>query len=249
MFKLFFDVNNLGMFIVFIRVLIIYLTVLVFMRIMGKRQIGQMQPYEVVITLIIADLATLPMSDNNIPLLNGILPLAVLVIIHFIITFITRKSVGVRNFLSGKPVVIISPQGIEYEALKNLNMNIDDILEAMRQNSYNSFDQVLFAIVETNGTISIIPTSQNAPATAQDVGANNPPTKLTHVIVSDGKIIKEEMQQIDLEMDGLNKILAHLKLKAKQLILLCMDRDGKIYYQQKGESYKIIENINKVVKL
>ena len=104
------------MFVIFVRVLIIYLTVLIFLRIMGKRQIGEMQPYELVITLIIADLATLPMSDNNIPLLNGILPLAILVIVHFAITMLTRKNVFVRRFISGKPVIVISPNGIEFNA-------------------------------------------------------------------------------------------------------------------------------------
>ena len=88
------------MFIVFIRVLIIYLTVLVFLRMMGKRQIGEMQPYEVVITLIIADLATLPMSDTNIPLLNGILPLALLVLIHYSLTMLTRKNIKIRRIIA-----------------------------------------------------------------------------------------------------------------------------------------------------
>ena len=116
------------MFIVFLRVLIIYVTVLIFLRMMGKRQIGEMQPYEVVITLIIADLATLPMSDTNIPLLNGILPLAILVLVHYFITLLVRKNVKIRKLLSGKPVVVISPNGIEYQALKELNMCIYDLL-------------------------------------------------------------------------------------------------------------------------
>ena len=135
------------MFIVFIRVLIIYITVLVFLRLMGKRQIGEMQPYEVVITLIIADLATLPMSDTNIPLINGILPLAILVLIHFFITILTRKNIKIRRFMSGRPVVVISPKGIEYQALKDLNMNIDDLLESIRQAGFYSFDQILYAII------------------------------------------------------------------------------------------------------
>ena len=119
------------MLIVFIRVLIIYITVLVFLRLMGKRQIGEMQPYEVVITLIIADLATLPMSDTNIPLLHGILPLAILVLLHYLITLLTRKSIKLRRIISGQPVVVISPKGIEYQALKSLNITIDDIFPLM----------------------------------------------------------------------------------------------------------------------
>ena len=121
------------MIVVFVRVLIIYITVLIFLRLMGKRQIGEMQPYEVVITLIIADLATLPMSDSNIPLLHGLLPLAILVLLHYCITFLTRKNAKIRRIISGQPVVVISPNGIEYKSLKNLNITIDDLNEMMRQ--------------------------------------------------------------------------------------------------------------------
>lgn len=233
------------MFVIFIRVLIIYITVLAFLRLMGKRQIGEMQPYEVVITLIIADLATLPMSDTNIPLINGILPLAILVLIHFSITILTRKNIKIRRFMSGRPVIVISPRGIEYKALKDLNMNIDDLLESIRQANYYSFDQILYAIIETNGKMSVIPTSDNSPATAQDVNANNPPARLPHVIISDGKLIKEEMEQIKIDEDKLNKILDYLKIKTiKELIILSIDSEGKTYYQKKGDNFKLINNIN-----
>lgn len=238
------------MFIVFLRVLIIYITVLIFLRLMGKRQIGEMQPYEVVITLIIADLATLPMSDTNIPLLNGILPLAVLVLIHYFITLLTRKSVKIRTLMSGKPVIVISPNGIEYKALKDLNMNIDDIIEMMRQSNYYNLEQVLYAIIETNGKMSIIPTSANAPVTAQDLNLKTPPIKLSKVVISDGKIIKNQLKKLKLDFKKLNKILDYLKVdKIKDLILMTIDESGKIYYQLKGEKFIVIENIYKELKL
>lgn len=238
------------MFVIFLRVLIIYITVLVFLRLMGKRQIGEMQPYEVVITLIIADLATVPMSDTNIPLFNGILPLAVLVLVHYVITLLTRKNIKIRRFMSGRPVVVISPNGIEYKALKELNMNIDDLLESIRQCNYYSFDQILYAIIETNGKMSVIPTSACSPTTAQDFNIQNPPAKLPHVIISDGKIIKEEMKQVDLDNKKLNKILNFLKIKSlKDLIILSIDSEGKTYYQKKGEKFQLIDDIKKEVKL
>lgn len=230
---------------VFIRVLIIYITVLIFLRLMGKRQIGEMQPYEVVITLIIADLATIPMSDTNVPLLHGILPLAILVLIHYAITFLTRKSITIRRIMSGKPVVVISPQGIMYQALKDLNMNIDDLLEALRQGNYYSFDQILYAIVETNGKMSIIPTSENAPATAQDVGKQNPPAQIPHVIVSDGKLVKDEVKSSKINLKQLNKMLDKLKTSIKNLLVFTIDDDGKVFYQIKGKDAQTIENITK----
>lgn len=230
---------------VFIRVLIIYITVLIFLRLMGKRQIGEMQPYEVVITLIIADLATIPMSDTNVPLLHGILPLAILVLIHYAITFLTRKSITIRRIMSGKPVVVISPQGIMYQALKDLNMNIDDLLESIRQCNYYSFDQILYAIVETNGKMSIIPTSENAPATAQDVGKQNPPAQIPHVIVSDGKLVKDEVKSSKINLKQLNKMLDKLKTSIKNLLVFTIDDDGKVFYQIKGKDAQTIENLTK----
>ena len=231
------------MFIVFLRVILIYVTVLIFLRLMGKRQIGEMQPYEVVITLIIADLATLPMSDTNIPLLNGLLPLAILVLVHYALTLFTRKSTKFRRFLSGKPIVVISPKGIEYNALKNLNMNINDVLEMMRQLGYYRLDQVSYVIVETNGKMSIIPNSANAPLTAQDMNINNPEPKLPHIIVFDGKINSDELQKSNLTKEKFNEILNRINVHTlKNLVLLSIDNDGNLYYQIKGESYQTLQN-------
>lgn len=238
------------MLVVFIRVLIIYITVLVFLRLMGKRQIGEMQPYEVVITLIIADLATLPMSDSNIPLLHGILPLAILVLLHYLITLLTRKNAKIRRIVSGQPIVVISPNGLEYKAFKNLNITIDDISEMLRQNGYYSFSQILYAIIETNGKISIIPKSNNAPATAEDVGVQNPPAKIPSIIVSDGKMMKSQMREVQIDAKKLNKILNHLKVNSvKDLIILSLDEDGKVYYQTKTTPAQTIENIYKEINL
>jgi len=235
---------------VFIRVLIIYTTVLIFLRIMGKRQIGEMQPYEVVITLIIADLATLPMSDTNIPLLHGIMPLAILVLIHYLITILTRKNIRFRRIISGRPVVVISPKGLEYLAFKDLNLNIDDLIEMLRQKGFYSFDQILYAIIETNGKLSVIPKSENAPATAQDVGVNNPQANLPVIIISDGKTMQGQMQNLDLTIDKVNDILKHLKIKSiKDVIIMTLEKNGKLFYQTKGENYNIIQDIFKEINL
>lgn len=233
------------MLVLFIRVQIIYFVVLLFLRIMGKRQIGEMQPYELVITLIIADLATVPMSDANIPLLNGILPLAILVILHYSITMLTRKSIFLRKLISGQPVIVISPDGINYQALKKLNMNLHDLQESLRQCNYFNFEQVRYAIIETNGKMSIVPNAQDAPATAKDVGANNPPPEIPMLIVSDGKVIKQNLEQMNLSEQQFNTLLHQLNIKSvKSIVVMNIDTKGKLYYQLKGKQYKIIENIN-----
>ena len=215
---------------------------------MGKRQIGEMQPYEVVITLIIADLATLPMSDSNIPLLHGILPLAILVLLHYFITLLTRKNAKIRRIVSGQPIVVISPKGLEYQAFKSLNITIDDITEMLRQNGYYSFDQILYAIIETNGKISVIPRSANAPATAQDVGVNNPEAKIPSIVVSDGKMMKNQMKELKIDAKKLSKILNHLQVEnIKDLIILSIDEEGKLFFQTKTNSAQTIENIFKEI--
>ena len=242
--------HNYIMFVVFIRVLIIYITVLVFLRLMGKRQIGEMQPYEVVITLIIADLATLPMSDSNIPLLHGILPLAILVLLHYVITLLTRKNAKIRRIISGQPVVVVSPKGLEYQAFKSLNITIDDLTEMIRNNGYYSFEQILYAIIETNGKISIIPKSKNAPATAEDVGALNPEVKIPSILISDGKMMKSQMKELKYDNKKLNKLLNQLNISSvKEVIILSLDSDGKLFYQTQNDQAKTIEDINKELNL
>ena len=151
--------------------------------------------------------------------------------------------------MSGKPMIVISPNGIEYATLKQLNMNTDDLMEMIRQNGYYSFDQVLYAIIETNGKMSVIPTSENAPATAQDIKVNNPPAQIPYIVVSDGKIIKASLSSLKIDENDLTKILEFLKIKSiKDLLMLSIDKKGKIYYQVKNKKYQTYENIFKEVK-
>ena len=237
------------MLVLFIRVQIIYFVVLLFLRIMGKRQIGEMQPYELVITLIIADLATVPMSDANIPLINGILPLAILVILHYSITMLARKSIIFRKIVSGQPVIVISPEGINYEALKKLNMNLHDLQESLRQCNYFYFDQIQYAIVETNGKISVVPKSQYAPATAQDVDAKIEKAELPILIITDGKLMKDNLKLVNIDETQLNNLFKALEIsKAKDVVVMSLNSAGKMYYQLKNQQYKVVENINNLSK-
>ena len=237
------------MLVLFIRVQIIFFVVLLFLRIMGKRQIGEMQPYELVITWIIADLATVPMSDANIPLLNGILPLAILVMLHYSITMLTRKSIMFRRIISGKSIIVIDPDGINYDALKKLNMNLHDLQESLRQLNYFSFEQVRYAIVETNGKMTVIPTAENTPATSSDVNANNPEPELPVLIVSDGKIMKDNLSKVNFDEVALHNLMDTLNIKhTKDIIVMNLDKSGKLYYQTKGSSFNVVDNINKLKK-
>lgn len=220
---------------IIIRSVLIYLIVLFVFRVMGKRQLGQMQPFELVLTLIIADLATIPMAEVSMPVLHGIIPLLTLVVLHFIITFLTRKSTKISKFVSGKPMIVVNPKGIDYYALKNLNLSTDDLFEALRGSGFFSLEDVQYAIMETNGKLSVMPKSQSAPVTNQDMQIEVEEKFLPITLVSEGKIIKENS-----ELAGYNeeKILSlavqNGAKKLKDVLILQVDKKGNGFFQSKN---------------
>lgn len=234
------------MLIILFRVLIVYITILLFMRLMGKRQLGEMQPFELVITLIIADIVTLPMTQTSMPMLYSLIPLTALVILQYIVSVISRKSIRMRKIINGKPVVIVSPKGIEYDALKELNMNFDDLMQGLRSCGYYKVEDVQYAIVETNGTISVIPKSENAPVCNQDMNIKLPPVSLPLNIVAVGKIITENFKLAQIDKQFLQKIFDKVGVKSeKDILILTLDTNGKVYVQPfKSEGQQIQTDYN-----
>ena len=139
---------------VFIRTLIIFITLIIVMRFMGKRQIGEMQPFEFIITLIIADLACIPMADVSIPLLYGVVAVLGLFLLHQLISVLELLGDSVKKIISGKPSVVINRQGVDLKELKRNNMGVEDLIESMRSSGYFSLDDVEYAIFESNGKLS-----------------------------------------------------------------------------------------------
>lgn len=229
---------------VIVRVLIIYILILFVFRLMGKRQLGQMQPFELVLTLIIADLATIPMAEMSVPLLNGVVPLLTLVVFHYVITILTRISSGFSNFISGKPVIVIDQTGISYEALKKLNITIDDLFESIRECGYFSFSEVQYAIMETNGKVSVMPKPENAPVTNGDLKLEKQADSLPLTIISEGSYMKENLEMSDKNKDFFDKFLEKQKIKSvKQVLVLTLTKQGEVFYQEKNKPCKII-NLN-----
>lgn len=140
-----------------IRVIIIYIIAIIVMRLMGKRQIGEMEPFELVITLIIADLATIPMADPTIPIWYGILPLLVIQVIHFCVVKLQCKSKTIRNILSGSPVIVVSPDGIDHQKLKELDICEDELMELLRGKDIFDIQDIDYAILESSGKLSVVP--------------------------------------------------------------------------------------------
>ena len=224
---------------IIVRSLIIYLIVLLVFRLMGKRQLGQMQPFALVLTLIIADLATIPMAEVSVPVLHGVVPLLTLVVLHFVLTLISRSSHFISKIISGKPIIIVNPKGIDYKAMKKLNLSTDDIFEALRGSGYFNISQVQYAIMETNGKVSVMPKSEYAPVTNGDLknGAEN--GFLPIVLVSEGKILKDNIALADVteqEIDMMIESCNNKKSLTKDVLLLTLDRAGQGYLQmKKGE--------------
>ena len=222
------------MFVNLIRISIVYIIVLALVRLMGKRQIGEMQPFELVITLIFADIATIPMTDNSIPLLTGIIPIITLVFLQYFLSLISRKSLFLQNIINGKPVIVIDPNGINYKNLQALNMSITDLQEALRGCSVANFDEVQYAIVETTGKLSVILKKANSPVTCQDLDIKQKENAFPIILIDDGRIISKNLALSKLSLEEINKIIQKLDVKnTKDILIMNIDNNGKIFLQSK----------------
>lgn len=221
---------------IIIRSILIYLIVLLVFRLMGKRQLGQMQPFELVLTLIIADLATIPMAEVSVPVLHGVVPLLTLVVLHFLLTLISRSSQQFSKIISGKPVILVNPKGIDYQAMKKLNLSTDDIFAALRECGYFSLSQIQYAIMETNGKVSVMPKADYAPVTNGDLNTKVEDSFIPIVLISEGKLMKENIELAGINEDEIQKIISQNSSKSKKIkdvLLLTIDKTGQTYLQMK----------------
>ena len=205
-----------------------------------------MQPFEFVITLIIADLACVPMAELAVPLTHGIIPILVLYVLHFLICFLSRKSMKFRYLITGKPAIIISPKGIDYRELKRLNMTIDDLFELIRGSEYFSIDEIAYAIIETNGNICIIPKANNMPVVRDDLNIQSKPSALPMNIIMDGKLLEKNLQIAGLNSEILRKYYKKCGVSGhKDILLFSIDNNGKIFIQtKKTEGYLVFTEPN-----
>lgn len=222
-----------------IRAILIYLLVLLVFRLMGKRQIGQMQPFELVLTLIIADLATIPMAESSIPIMHGVVPLITLVVVHYFLTLFSRKSVKVNEFISGKPIVVINPNGVDYKSLQELDITIDDLFEAVRNAGYFSFEKIQYAIMETNGSVSVLPKSAFEPATNETLKLNVEESTIPITLITEGTLMQDNLKISKLSKTDIEKILNKANIPAiKNVLVLTINKTGNVYIQAKNQPYK-----------
>lgn len=221
--------------IMIIRSIIIYIGVLIVVRLMGKRQVGEMQPFEFVITLIIADLACIPMAELSVPLLHGIVPILTIMIVHFLICFLARKFMFARYLLNGRPAIVIGPNGIQYDKLKKLNMTLDDLMELMRGCNAFNVEDIAYAIIETNGNLCIIQKAEVMPATREDMKVKVSQSALPINIIMDGCLMKENVKLAGIDDKFIMDCLKKASLtKIKDVLLMTLDNNGNVFIQGKS---------------
>jgi uncharacterized membrane protein YcaP (DUF421 family) len=222
--------------IVFFRTLILYSLVVLVMRLMGKRQIGELQPFELVIAIMISELAAVPMADTEIPLLDGIIPILTLLLAQVSIAYLTLKSKRARTFICGRPSILIEKGTIIESELRRLRINLNDLLEQLRVKNFTNIADVDYAILETNGQMSIIPKSSSRPIITEDLGINPKDVGLPLSLVLDGYIEHDNLKRFNLTEEKLLDKLSKYQIKdLKELFFVSIDKTGKISWQRKKE--------------
>src|SRR5690554_5996008 len=223
------------MLIILFRSIVLYLVVVFIMRIMGKRQIGQLQPFELVIALMVSELAAMPMQNTGIPLFHGIIPIITLLILQVLLSTLQLKSESARIIFCGKPSILIEKGKINIDELKNNRININDLLEELRLKEYYNLEDIEYAILETGGQISVIPKSELESATRKDLNIKSTQDMLPVTLILDGKINNENLKLINKDKSWLNNQLNKEKLSSDQVFLALLDSKGKLVYQLKKE--------------
>ena len=217
------------------RSVILYTLLILVIRLMGKRQIGQMEPTELVVTMLVADLASIPMQDGGIPLLSGIIPIITVLGMELILSTLALRSVGLRRFLCGKPVILIENGKILQHNLRRTRITLDELIGHLREKDILNPEKVQFAILETNGNLSVFPFPKELPASAKDAGIPVKPQRLPITIISDGKILHSNMQLAKKDPGWLQRVLREKDTVPEKVWLLTVDSGDRILLLEKEE--------------
>ncbi len=218
------------MLVTFIRTFIVFITLIIIMRLMGKRQIGEMQPFEFIVTLIIADLACIPMTDVSIPLIYGISAIFALFLLHQLFSLLEQSGNIVKRIISGKPSLVINANGVDMLELKRNNLGVDDLIESMRALGYFSLDDLSYAIFESNGKLSPLENPQK----------NNSSPSVPMLIVNDGKIDAKNLELMKADKNSLISFIENCGGKLKTTEVMTIDGNGRVYFKSKNKKYRIL---------
>jgi len=225
--------------VILIRTLILYIVVVFILRLMGKRQIGQLQPSELVVAMMLSELASIPMENVGTPLLVGIIPILTLFVAETFFSFLTLKSGRIRNLLSGTPTILIEKGKIIEHELERLRYNIDDLLEELRTCGYANISDVEYAIIESNGNLSVLPKSNKRPVTPEDLSLKPAYEGLPRLLIADGIINKKTLSKSGLSLEWLLEKLKEYDIYATEDVFLAtIDSAGQLFVQKKETKKK-----------
>lgn len=218
------------MILAYIRTIVLYLVLIAVVRLMGKRQIGQMEPSEFVVTMLVANLAAIPMQDGAIPLFSGLVPILTVLGVELVLSHLTLKSVALRKLLCGKPVILIENGRLLRDNLKLTRVTLDELSGHLRQKDVLDMTSVQYAILETNGELSVFPYPKECPVSAKEAGIAVKPRFLPVTIIADGWISQENLEKAGKDEAWLERVLSSHHAAAEETLLLTVDASDKIIW-------------------
>lgn len=221
------------MIITFIRAILLYIIVLIVMRLMGKREIGQLQPFELAISIMIADLASIPMTDPGVPITNGIVSILGLLVMHLLISIINIKSIRGREIICGKPSILIYRGRIDERILRKERFTINELQERLRGNNIVNIGDVEYAILETSGQVTVIQKPNKRNTVPEDFGIEPEYEGISYDLVVDGKIMYDNLKLIDKSYEWLKKQVNKFGFEPEQALIVTLDGKEQIFCQQK----------------
>lgn len=222
------------MLITFFRAIVLYIIVLIVMRLMGKREIGQLQPFELAISIMIADLASIPMTEIGIPIFNGIIPILGLLVMHLFISILNLKSLRARQIICGKPSILIYRGKINEKALKKERFTINELQERLRGNNIVNLGDVEYAILETSGEVTVIQKPEKRNTIPEDFNIQPDYEGIPYDLVVDGKIMNENLKNIGKNYTWLKKQVEKFGIKPEDALVVTIDGKGQIFCQEKN---------------
>lgn len=223
------------MLISFFRAVILYLALILAVRLMGKRQIGQLEPTEFVVAILIADLASVPMQDEGIPLLSGLIPILVVLALELLLSVLVYRSVPLRRFFCGKPVILMENGKLRQADLKKTRVNPDELVEFLRLQGITDLSTVQYAILETNGSISALLYPKYQPASAKDAGVQASPQELPVTLISGGRLLRENLALSGRTEVWVREQLRNYNCTVRDVYLLTVEPSGRLYLSIRQE--------------
>ena len=219
------------MLITFFRAIVLYIIVLIVMRLMGKREIGQLQPFELAISIMIADLATLPMAETGVPISNGIIPILGLLVMHLVISILNMKSTKAREIICGKPSILIFRGKIDQKVLKKERFTINELEERLRDNNIFNIGDVEYAVLETSGQVTVIPKPNKRPTIPEDFNIEPKYEGIPYDLVVDGKVMYKNLDKLGKNYVWLQRQTEKFGIKPEEALIVTIDGNNQFYCQ------------------